>query len=228
MKSKQEKVLNSFPEIPGAQEPGEGATQTGAEILVGRRIRLLRRQHGLSLKSLAQHSGLNINTLSMIENGKSSPSVGTLQQLAQALAVPLSSFFETTMLQKQVVHLRADQRPGTFFNKTRIESLGQGLTGNVVQPFIVYLKPEAGSGQQAVLHTGFEFVFCLFGEIIYRIDEKDYTLTNGDSLLFESHLPHRWQNKSTQEAAFLLIFYPADSRDNPTHRHFIGEKNTEK
>ena len=63
-------------------------------IDVGKRLRLLRSEKGLSLRALAELSGLNFNTLSLIENAKSSPSVSTLQRLAIALDVPITTFFE--------------------------------------------------------------------------------------------------------------------------------------
>ena len=63
------------------------------EMSVGLKIREIRNRRGFSLRTLAERSGLNINTLSLVENGKSSPSVGTLQQLAKALEVPITVFF---------------------------------------------------------------------------------------------------------------------------------------
>ena len=60
-----------------------------AEINVGQRLRELRAKQSLSIRSLAELSGLNFNTLSLIENSKTSPSVSTLQQLSRALGVPL-------------------------------------------------------------------------------------------------------------------------------------------
>ncbi|MCE1252519.1 MAG: helix-turn-helix domain-containing protein, partial [Anaerolineae bacterium] len=74
-----------------------------AELLVGMKLRYLRNQKGFSLRVLAERSGLNINTLSLVENGKSSPSVSTLQQLARALEVPITSFFESEPQEKQIV-----------------------------------------------------------------------------------------------------------------------------
>ena len=81
------------------------------EIIVGLKIRELRNRRGFSLRILAERSGLNINTLSLIENGKSSPSVGTLQQLARALEVPITAFFESEPVSKRVVFTGHDHRP---------------------------------------------------------------------------------------------------------------------
>ena len=64
------------------------------EINIGRRLQELRAMQGLSIRALADISGLNFNTLSLIENEKSSPNVSTLQQLATALQISITAFFE--------------------------------------------------------------------------------------------------------------------------------------
>ncbi len=70
------------------------SAEESTEAQVGQRLRELRQQKNLSVRALASLSGLAINTLSMIENGRTSPSVSTLQVLARALEVPIASFFE--------------------------------------------------------------------------------------------------------------------------------------
>ncbi|NTV35873.1 MAG: cupin domain-containing protein [Anaerolineaceae bacterium] len=197
--------------------------EAGPEVLVGRKLRETRLKNGYSLRALADRSGLNINTLSMVENGKTSPSVGTLQQLALALDVPITTFFESTPVSRRVVHTPADQRPQTVFNATRMENLGKDLNANAVQPFVVSLKPGAGSGEQVIVHTGHEFVYCLSGCVTYRVEGAAYFLNPGDSLVFEAHLPHCWENCSETETQFLLIIYPADRQEEPGGRHFSHE-----
>jgi quercetin dioxygenase-like cupin family protein len=95
-----------------------------------------------------------------------------------------------------------------------------GLRDCAVEPFIVTLEPNAGSGATSIVHTGHEFVYCLQGRIIYTVEEHPYLLEPGDSLLFESHLPHRWQNIDSGSSQALLVLCPSDSRDHPTERHF--------
>ena len=51
-----------------------------------------------------------------------------------------------------------------------------------------------------------------------------YVLNPGDSLLFESHLPHCWRNNETQQAQAILVLYPTDEHDHPTERHFVVEE----
>lgn len=62
---------------------------------VGRRIRECRKQHGLTLKQLANRTGLSVSLISQIELGKSAASMSTLQKLATALQVKMTYFFET-------------------------------------------------------------------------------------------------------------------------------------
>ena len=148
---------------------------------------------------------MNVNTFSLIENGKSSPSVGTLQQLALALDVPISKFFESEQTEKQIVFTAANHRPQSAFGSTQMQNLGKDLRGNIVQPFVVTFNPGMGSGDQMIVHTGHEFVYCLNGTIRYQIDQDEYFLNPGDSLVFESHLPHCWENVSENIAQILLI-----------------------
>ena len=194
-----------------------------AEVLVGNKLRELRNRQGLSLRALASRSGLNVNTLSLVENGKSSPSVSTLQQLAEALEVPIATLFESDTIEKRIVFTPADQRPQASFGRTEMQNLGKDLLGSIVQPFVVTLKKGTGSGDRMIVHTGHEFVYCLFGSIHYRIEETDYTLNAGDSLVFEAHLPHCWENTCDATAQILLILYPSDNREEPGGRHFAIE-----
>lgn len=200
------------------QEKKQGIVPT--ELIVGRKLRDLRAGQGLSLRGLADRSGLNINTLSLIENGKSSPSVSTMHQLASALGIPIARFFETEPVEKKVVFTSMDKRPLTCVGSTRMHNLSKDLAGNAIGSFIVDLQPGMGSGDQMIVHTGHEFVFCLNGSVRYRIEQEDYVLKQGDSLSFEAHLPHRWENCGDQVAEILLVLFPADTRDEPGGRHF--------
>jgi predicted Fe-Mo cluster-binding NifX family protein/quercetin dioxygenase-like cupin family protein len=103
---------------------------------------------------------------------------------------------------------------------TRLEHLGKDLAESAVQPFVVTLEPGSGSGQNLIVHTGHEFVYCLSGQVEYFIEDETYLLASGDSLVFESHLPHRWQNSSDVPSQVILVLIPSDMRDTPAERHF--------
>lgn len=190
---------------------------------VGQRLRDLRNERGLSIRALAEKSQLNVNTLSMIENGKTSPSVATLQQLAFALETPITAFFENGTPKNKIAYHKASQRPKVAFAHGTLEDLGAGMISRESEPFLVVLEPHAESGPNPIVHTGREFVFCLEGQLAYTIEDQVFLLEPGDSLLFEAHLPHRWQNVGATPSRSLLVLCPSDEHDRPTERHFTPE-----
>jgi len=203
---------------PAVENPG------ATEIDVGRRLRELRTLKGLSIRSLADMSGLNFNTLGLIENEKTSPSVSTLQQLAQALQVPITAFFKTeTLLHQDVVYQKPDQRPKAMFAHGGLEDMGNGLTLGEGIPLLLTLEPGADSGPNAIVHTGQEFVYCLDGYLTYTVAGKEYALEVGDSLIFEAHLSHRWENRGNTLSRSVLILCPADANDSSAEQHFMPE-----
>jgi len=199
---------------PLDQEAGETAIDVGAQL------RMLRAGAGLSIRALAEMSGLNVNTLSLIENGKTSPSVSTLQQLARALGVPVTEFFVMENGNKTVVYQRNGSRPRALFEHGTMEDLGAGMERFGAEPLIVTLEAHADSGKNPIVHTGREFVYCLDGQVAYTVETEIYVLEPGDSLLFEAYLPHRWKNDDEYPARVLLVLCPSDERDQPTQRHF--------
>jgi transcriptional regulator with XRE-family HTH domain len=194
-----------------------------SEIDVGGRLRSLRNARSLSLRALAESSGLNFNTLSLIENGKTSPSVSTLQQIAAALQIPIASFFQTEPQKKNIVFQKADHRRPAVFQNGALEDLGEGLSLHGGQLMLLTLQSGAEGSSDPIIHTGQEFAFCLEGELEYLIEGQGYSMAPGDSLIFEAHLPHRWGNPGEQVSRSLLILCPSDEHDHPAERHFPQE-----
>ena len=173
------------------------------------------------MRALAEMSGLNINTLSLIENEHTSPSISTLQQLAQSLQVNITEFFEVDPQRKKVVFQKQGQRPCVSFAHNTIEDLAAGMPRFGAEPIMVTLHSNAGSGKNPIVHTGREFVYCIQGRVFYTVDNEKYLLEPGDSLFFEAYLPHHWRNADVTPSRFLLVLCSIDDRDQPKHRHFI-------
>lgn len=190
---------------------------------IGQRLRDVRAECGLSIRDLAKKSGLNVNTLSMIENGKTSSSLETLQQLSFALKTPITAFFEASAPKNKIAHYKASERPSVAFAHGMLEDLGAGMPRRGAETFLVTLKPHSNSGENLIVHTGREIVFCLEGQLTYTIEDLTFLLEPGDSLFFEAHLPHRWQNTGATPTRSLLVFCPSDEQDRPTERHFTPE-----
>ncbi len=196
-------------------------SDNGDESL-GKKIREIRGLKGWTLKQIAEISNLNINTLSLIENGKNSPSISTLQRLACAMDVPIKEFFEPVEPITPVVFTKHNERPQATSEKSIINNLGKGLTSSTLEPFILTMEKHATSGGRALLHSGYEFVFCLSGKILYYIREEEFELSPGDSILFSAQLSHHWENINDGESQLLLVMTPACGFIEQSKKHFYN------
>jgi transcriptional regulator with XRE-family HTH domain len=161
---------------------------------VAARLRELREGQSMSMRSLAQKSGLSANALSMIERGLASPSVSTLNKLASALGVSITEFFGHVQSKKDIVLVRSDERPRVPFTRGLWEGLGGEAFSGRVEPFVLTLEAGASSGTRSIVHTGHEFVYCLRGKLEYLVQDQRFEMEPGDTLLFAAHLRHRWRN----------------------------------
>src|SRR5512144_1874911 len=114
-------------------------TKDATSVNVGGRLRQLREERNISMRSLATKSGLSANALSMIERGKASPSVSTLYKLAEALGISITSFFGSDTQRQQVVFLKADGRTRMSFTRGVFEGLGGEDFVGRVEPFMLTL-----------------------------------------------------------------------------------------
>ena len=191
----------------------------GTKDSVGNKLRRVREERGLSQRELAQSARISTNAISLIERDENSPSVSTLQSLATALNVKMSYFFDDHA-PTQILHVKAARRPSISSKGVNIESLDGKLNFQELEPFLVTLKPNSGSGERQVVHTGHELVYCLSGVVDYLIDGKIYPLEAGDFLLFEAHLPHLWRNVTDEDAVILLILHASGGSLQSVERHF--------
>ncbi len=190
------------------------------KLSVGERLRELRAERDLSQRQLAQIAGISTNSVSLIERDEISPSVSTIQNLATALHVRMSYFFEDES-EQTILHIKAAQRSSVDSQGVRIESIGSRIAAQEIEPFLVRLAPRTSSGERQVIHAGHEVVYCLSGMLEYLIDGKIFTVEEGDFLVFEAGLPHLWRNPFDVPAEFLLILQTPDARLEPVKRHFV-------
>jgi transcriptional regulator with XRE-family HTH domain len=189
-------------------------------VNVATSLRELREARGISMRTLATKSGLSANALSMIERGKTSPSVSTLYKLADALGVSITAFFGTETEKKQIVFLKSDERTRMSFTRGVFEGLGGAQFSGHIEPFMLTLESGAASGPHGIVHTGHEFVFCLRGKLEYQVDKQIYQLEAGDSLLFASKLQHKWKNPSSNVTTALIIISGFEDGDQPNVMHW--------
>lgn len=164
------------------------------EQAIGAQIRQLRKRLDITGGELAQAARLSTGMLSKIENGQISPSLSTLQALASALNVPLSSLFTASEERRDCSYVKAGsgvtiERRGTKAGH-HYELLGHSLAGDVVvEPYLITLSEEA-KPYTAFQHQGSEMIYMLTGKVTYRHADKSYLLEPGDTLFFDAAAPH--------------------------------------
>ena len=198
--------------------------QEATSVDVGSRLRHLREERNLSMRSLATASGLSANALSMIERGKTSPSVSTLYKLADALGVPITSFFGELSTRQSVIFVRAQERTRVPFSRGVWEGLGgEQFTGRV-EPFMLTLESGVSSGPHKITHSGHEFVFCIRGQLEYFVEKEVFNLQAGDSLLFAAQLAHRWRNPGSTVTNALIVLSGFSEDEQPHVMHWKKDK----
>jgi transcriptional regulator with XRE-family HTH domain len=194
-------------------------------VNVGNRLRELREERNISMRKLATKSGLSANALSMIERGKTSPSVSTLYKLAEAMEVDITAFFGEPPERQSIVLMRASERPRVAFQRGVWEDLGGSNFIGRMEPFILTLENGGASGPSAMIHSGHEFVLCLRGTLEYQVEDQVYLLEPGDSLIFAAKLRHRWRNpgNTVVNALILLADFSETDRGFSFHQHVDDE-----
>ncbi|MBP8125671.1 MAG: cupin domain-containing protein [Caldilineaceae bacterium] len=191
----------------------------GQVVQIGARIRRLRTERNLALRNLAESSGLSINTISLVERNKISPSVSTLHRIAVALDVPITAFFEDATEEQMIIFTPARSRRAIAIPGGHMEKLGSGLAHQCIEPLLIRLEPGASSGRETIMHSGHELIFCVTGNLFYEVDGEQYHLEPGDSLLFEAQLPHRWGNEGTSTVTAIMLFARPDGTEGILQRH---------
>lgn len=185
------------------------------EVAIGRQVRDLRKRQHLTGSELAAQTGLSVGMLSKIENGVISPSLATLQALANTLRVPLIQLFQGFEEPRGAMHVKAGEgveiaRAGTRAGHQYklLGHIGSNNSGVVVEPYLIELNDESDRFP-TFQHEGIELLYMLEGRVDYRHGDQLYLLEPGDSLLFDSDAPHGPEELIELPARYLsIITYP--------------------
>ena len=188
------------------------------EIRVGEKIKIFRESKGLLLKDVADLTGFSTALLSQMENHLVSPSLGTLIKMAKALGVKVGDFLGETQGEPFTI-VRKDERKtiSRFASKEGVkygylyESLGHEKRDRHMEPFIVTLEPATVKASKTSVHEGEEFIFVLEGEMEVILGNHTDVLFPGDSIYYDSTIPHRVQCHQEKITKILAVLYAANT-----------------
>jgi transcriptional regulator with XRE-family HTH domain len=196
----------------------DGDREKVLEVAIGREVRAYRHKQEVTVAELSQMTGLSIGMLSKIENGNTSPSLTTLQTLANALSVPLTSFFRRFEESREAVHTKSGagveiDRAGTRANHqyNLLGHIGSNASGVIVEPYLITLS-ETSDTFPTFQHGGIETIYMLEGEIDYRHGDDIHALKPGDTFFFDADAPHGPEKLVLLPARYLsIISYPQNT-----------------
>ncbi len=186
------------------------------EAAIGRALRAVRQQQGMTVVELSARTSISIGMLSKIENGITSPSLNTLQTLSHALSVPITTFFKGYEERREVQHVKAGEhveidRRGTRANHQYhlLGHIGANSSGVVVEPYLIVLTGGEDDVFPTFQHDGIELLYMLEGKVEYRHGDQTFLLEPGDSLLFDADERHGPEELVEVPARYLsIISYP--------------------
>jgi transcriptional regulator with XRE-family HTH domain len=178
-------------------------------VSIGPRIRALREAEGLSLRDLAERSGVSAPMLSQVERNETSPTLATAHRIAAGLELSLSQLLRLDEGPPVSVIRARDVKPSRERRGHRTEVLTPALPGQRAELSRHTLDPGAATGDPGdpPLHEpgAREIAHVEHGTVVLCIDDERHALDAGDTVTFDADLPHHFENPGPRAATFLAV-----------------------
>ena len=179
-------------------------------VVVGPRVRALREAMGLSLRDLAQRTGVSAPMLSQVERGETSPTLAVAARIAGGLELTLSQLLRLDEADGVTVVRRAERRGGGSQRAGHTyEIVTPPLPGQRAEVSCHTLAPGAstgGPGDPPMHEPGSrETAIVQAGRVRLVVGEANYDLEDGDTVTFDADLPHHFENTEPVEARFMSV-----------------------
>ena len=199
-----------------AQSPGNraasGEGRPAGEIPVGRQVRDLRKARGITITELAERIGRSVGYVSQVERELSAVSITVLQQIATALDVQVTWFFQGNAMapeEERDFIVRRGNRRKLRFGGSGIEEelLSPNLRGQIEMTLTTF-EPGSRTGAEDRIRKGEEAGFVISGTIEIQAGGETFRLEAGDSFAFQEPGPHRCRNPGSVDAVVVWVYTP--------------------
>ena len=182
---------------------------------VGEKIVSIRQQKSITVEELAERCGFTAAMMAKIEENEAIPSLGHLIKVARALGVRLGTFLDDMDQIGPVVTRNGDMKKGTSYSNKNSKSrlnldffpMASDKSGRHMEPFIVAINPSTDSDFVQSSHEGEEFIYVLSGNIEIKYGKDVYTLSEGDSIYYDSVVDHHVHAADESPAKILAVVY---------------------
>lgn len=182
-----------------------------AELLkqqaIGQHVRELRQVRGMSVRALASETGFSPSFISQLENGQVSPSIASMEKIAEMLGVTLGDFFAAVANARSGVIVLAGQRTAidSAWSNAQIEALSEMLPGRLLESIQVTLGPGARSGKHPHPYPREAFAFVIEGEVLLTLGPEQHRLAPGDAVTMLPGELRLWENTTGKTAKLLIV-----------------------
>lgn len=183
---------------------------------IGEKIRTLRESLSLSVEELAERSGTDAARIEQLESGAYAPSLAPLIKLTRALGVRLGTLLDDDTEVGPVVTRAADATPVNRLKSLETVSdagvldffsLAAGKTSRHMEPFVIDVAPSSAEAHTLSQHEGEEFIYVLEGGIEVEYGKDSHVLGAGDSIYYDSIVPHEVRAAGDAPARILAVVY---------------------
>ena len=181
---------------------------------VGAKIRNLREMKCVTVEDLSQRCGLTPEQITEIESGEATASLTPLLKLARGLGVRLGTFLDDTELSEPVVTRGTEHaKHSVRFAASRddhgldFHTLAANKADRNMEPFVIDVHPPKDSSYELSSHEGEEFIYVLAGALEIIHGKRTYRLETGDSIYYDSIVPHHVHAADNAEARILAVIY---------------------
>jgi transcriptional regulator with XRE-family HTH domain len=171
---------------------------------VGKRIRDERLKYGLNLNDLAKATDLSASFLSLLENGKTVPSLKVLDKLATYFSIHMAELFAEDR-QEEVVFVAKNKQIEVAMERERVLRFLLPKAKTLIEPVLITLFPNA-TDNEFTAHKGIEFGYVLEGSIVVSFQNREpVTCKAGDSILYQANVPHKLWNPGEKTAKGIWV-----------------------
>lgn len=175
---------------------------------IGPRLKTLRSHHGLSQRTLARLSGVSNATISLIEHGRTDPSMGLLKRILDAMGVSFAEFFAAENRPPEKYFFRSNELSEISSGPITYRQVGSDLSDSQLQLLHECYQPGADTGRSMLSHAAQEGGIVLKGRLEVTVGDQVTVLSPGDAYLFNSRIPHRFRNTGNEDCVLVTVCTP--------------------
>lgn len=191
------------------------------EINIGAKVQEYRMMKQYTLRELAARAEMTPSMLSQIEKNTVNPSINTLKSIASALGVPMFKFFQSERVSENLIVRRGDNiHLGSVKDGVIYKLLTPDLNGTI-EFCLMEIPPHSRTAELEKSHVGEEVAFVVEGSVNIQLNQKEFSLNEGDSIQIPAGVNHLWYNEGDAQVRVIFAMTPPGFLNGIAHNRIM-------